>query len=642
VNRHLLALTFALAGAPLALAQLDPLPAPLTLPPGMVQVLPINHDVSYMADAVRIVDCPLKADNPFGTCGNVLFGGFAMFASQLSGLLQIQFFQPSQGIAHFEITHPGDLVGDDVPMVAPQFFSFQTQQNRVFDAFQQVSSGDLNLQTGEVTNLLFAVNMFNTFYQAFGNANPRFKLQYFQFPGAYGSAWANFTQRSDGLLNFEFHASTFLPLGNQQNGAIPRIPLPFCSNINGTSVNCANIQAPGTSFRPSINISTAPTPDPLAALPGLPNFPPCGNSCLAIPDNTVQAYANHTSTTFFHEGFTMNVPNLGGAIGRTHWDGRTIVQFGQRTGDLVPVFFELLTPAGTIGIPAPIKTTLPLPAGLTPGFIGKDIVVHFPLLTYFPQQMSYSTDPFDGSRGLLNVKTGQFVDRLMFSGFLVHNLLLRVIEFNEGRIPVTPFLTRGAGSFVAGPRGEAIFRFAGLGYRNYTGFLFPMPDLMAADTVVAGPGSRLDPHLYIQAAQPAPDDTPGPGLVMKTGSYNVVTPTGDPVTMSYSVPCNANGQNGTFDYANTGSILRSGSFHMQNLIYVNCTNSPTSTAGPGDFDTITFAGIGLWSGDPQQLDPHVASVHVNPNTAQGPYFSVLIDGGYLSNADLKPPIEPVP
>ncbi len=637
---YLSALAFALVSAPLALAQLDPLPAPLTLPPGLVEVLPVNHSQSYMADSVRIVDCPLDADNPFGTCGNVLFGGFALFASQLNGNVQIQFFQPSQGIAHFEISHPGDLVGDDVPMVAPQLFSFQTQQNRVFDAFQQVSSGDLNLNTGEVTNLLFAVNMFNTFYQAFGNANPRFKLEYFQFPGAYGSAWAEFTQRSDGLLDFELHATTFLPLGNQQNGAIPRIPMPFCSNINSTSVNCASIQAPGTSFRPSINITTASSlPDPL---PGLPEFAPCsGDSCLNIPDNTVQQYENDTFYTFFHEGFTMNIPELGGvAMGRTHWDGHTVVQFGQRTGDYVPVFFELLTPTGTIGVPPPVKTTLPLPAGLTVGFIGKDIVLHFPLLTYYPVQMSYSTDPFDGSRGLLNVRTGKFADRLLFSGFLVHNVLLRVLEQNDGRIPLSPFLTRGSGSFVAGPRGEAIFRFAGLGYRDYTGFLFPAPDLLPAHAWLAGPGSRLDPHLYIQAVQPTASDTPGP--VVKSGSYNVVTPTGDPVTMSYSVPCNAIGQNGSFDYANTGSPLRSGTFHMQNLISVTCSNSPASTAGPGDFDIITFAGIGLWSADPQQLDPHVASVHVYPNSPQGPYFSVLIDGGFLSNADLKPPIEPVP
>lgn len=628
-------LVFAFA-APALRAQLPPLAAPLTLPPAMVEILPINPDSAYMADSIRIVDCPLPGDNPFGTCGNVLFGGFALYASQLKGNVQVQFYPPTQGIAHFEITTPGNLNGNDAPMVAPQLYSFPVQQNTVFDAFQQVSNGDLNLNTGEVTNFVYAVNMFNTFYQALGSVNPRLQLEYFQFPGAYGSAWIQFAQRSDGQLDFTLHATTFLPLGNSISGTgdIPQIPLPFCGT-NNTTLSCTSISAPGSSLRPSINFTSIPT-DPTTNVP-------CGGTCAVIPYNSVQEYTNNTYYTHFHEEFTMNIPELGGiGNGRTHFDGRISVQFGQLTGDVVPVFFEFLTPSGTIGVPPPIKTTLPIPAGGTAGFIGKDIILQFPYLTYHPLQMSYSSDPFDGTRGLLNVKTGNFVDQLLNSGFLVQVILLRVLEENDGRIPFIPFLTRGTASFQQGPRGETIFRTVGAGYRNYTSYYFPSPDLVAAEAFIAGPGSRLDPNLLIQAEQPAANDLPG--SVVKTGSFNVVTPTGDPVTMSYSVPCNAVGKAGTasFSYTNNGSPLRSGSFQMQNLISVNCTNSPTSTAGPGDFDTISFAGTGLWSNDPQRLDPHVATVQVYPNAPQGPYFSVLIDGGYLSNADLKPPIEPFP
>ena len=116
MNRNLSLLTVALAAAPLAVAQLDELPRPLTLPPGLVQILPLNKAQSYFADSIRIVDCPLDKDNPFGTCGNVLFGGHALFASQLSGMVQLQFYRPIQGIAHFEISHPGNMVGDDTPL----------------------------------------------------------------------------------------------------------------------------------------------------------------------------------------------------------------------------------------------------------------------------------------------------------------------------------------------------------------------------------------------------------------------------------------------------------------------------------------------------------------------------------------------
>ena len=52
-----------------------PLATPLKLPPGNVEVLQIDTTGSYMGDAVRAVDCPNNADEPFGTCGNELFGG---------------------------------------------------------------------------------------------------------------------------------------------------------------------------------------------------------------------------------------------------------------------------------------------------------------------------------------------------------------------------------------------------------------------------------------------------------------------------------------------------------------------------------------------------------------------------------------
>ena len=161
---------------------------------------------------------------------------------------------------------------------------------------------------------------------------------------------------------------------------------------------------------------------------------------------------------------------------------------------------------------------------------------------------------------------------------------------------------------------------------------------MAAHAWVAGPGSRLDPNLRIQAAQIA--DTPGP--VIKTGSFNVTTPTGDPVTFSYSIPCNPLGKNGTFEYTNNGAPRRNGTFKMVNLGSVSCTNSRESTAAPGDYDMLSFSGFGTWSRDPLEKDPHVASVYIHLNSPQGPYFSVLIDGGEQSNADLKPPLEPVP
>ena len=69
-----------------------PLPVPLKLPPGLVEVLQVDTEGSYMGDAVRIPDCPKKEDAPFSLCGNILFGGLGLWNTHLKGPIQIKFF----------------------------------------------------------------------------------------------------------------------------------------------------------------------------------------------------------------------------------------------------------------------------------------------------------------------------------------------------------------------------------------------------------------------------------------------------------------------------------------------------------------------------------------------------------------------
>src|SRR5512140_1485817 len=74
----------------------DPLPAPLKLPPGLIETLPLNRDGSFYGDQMRIVDCSptvpvafagdTQADEVrFGTCGNQLFGGLLLTDTHLTG-----------------------------------------------------------------------------------------------------------------------------------------------------------------------------------------------------------------------------------------------------------------------------------------------------------------------------------------------------------------------------------------------------------------------------------------------------------------------------------------------------------------------------------------------------------------------------
>ncbi|MBM3740037.1 MAG: hypothetical protein FJW39_30135, partial [Acidobacteria bacterium] len=177
----------------------DPLPQPLRLPPGLRQALEINPRASYMGDVVRIADCPEAKFNPFGTCGNELFGGPAMYIAPLSGRVEIRFDPPQRGIAHFQIEHPGNLRGPDTRMVAPQLYRLPVRETFVFDGLGKYSEGDLDLATGEVTNLRYEVNFFNSFYIGFGQLNPKLRASAFRFPGIYGSADLAFTQRADGL-----------------------------------------------------------------------------------------------------------------------------------------------------------------------------------------------------------------------------------------------------------------------------------------------------------------------------------------------------------------------------------------------------------------------------------------------------------
>src|ERR1700694_4234078 len=74
---------------------------PLQLPPGLVEILPINKDASFYGDAIRMVDCPKEADEPFGLCNNHLFGGLALMSTHLQGSIQIRFYPPVGSISHF-------------------------------------------------------------------------------------------------------------------------------------------------------------------------------------------------------------------------------------------------------------------------------------------------------------------------------------------------------------------------------------------------------------------------------------------------------------------------------------------------------------------------------------------------------------
>ncbi|MGI8784518.1 MAG: hypothetical protein ACR2L2_12805 [Acidobacteriota bacterium] len=584
---------------------LDPLPVPLRLPPGLTQTLPVESDSSFIVDAFRVVNCPDDKDNPYGTCGSDVFGGFAVTGIRLSGFVSIEFAPPVDHLSRFIVTHPGGLTGADTVLRAPQFFQFPILSHKARDVAGVRSAGTLNLLTGEVTDLEYNLNFSNTGLTALRQVNPNLVIPSVRFPGSYGSAWARFEQRADGLLDYTFFGSTFLPLGNKQGGQTVRFPLPLCD----ADWRCASIPTPGTSLHPHLAVSTRK-----AAAPS------CEPRCPAIPTNTILEFPTLMQQTSFGDTFRLEIPQLGGtATGRSQLHGRLQIQFGDQFGPLVPVVVSSLPPAGLLATPPATPLSLP---GVSLGFIGHSEYLRFPLQTYFLRGMAFADDPFDLAIGAVDVRSGQLVGGLLYRGFIAQNLLFTLLEQNEGRIPPASFSFRGPAYFERGAAGQLLFRFDGEVRLPFAGFRFPSPDFVKAHSWIAGPGSVLDPFLQIAASQPI---MRSPSVA--SGSGNAVATNGDVFSYRYSVPCSGPGV-ATFEYSNPDPVS-GGSFKMRRLASVRCF----SATGAAEPDTLSFTGYGDWSGDDEL---HVVTVQITSSPAPF-YISIQIDGGTVSNVNTQTP-----
>jgi hypothetical protein len=608
--------------SPWALDAAANLPVPLKLPPGLRQTLRINKELSYIGDAVRIVDCPKDEDNPLGTCSNLIFGGLAMWDSHLSGLVEIKFYEPINDIAHFEISHPSNLAGDNAVMKAPQGYEMRVRDMFVLDALDQVSAGDLNLLTGEVTKLNYAILPSNTWYGDLVKVNPKLKPPAFQFPGIYGSGQVRFEQRSDGLLDVTLVGSTFLPLSKDVKEEPLRIPLPYCGPLD----DCFGINAPGSSLHPHIYFTTRPSP-----------AGDCGANCPDIPFNSVQMFTAHSYFTSFGDHFTINIPELGGrGDGRTHLQGRIQLQFGPRSGDTVPVAVSTLPPMGLLADipdpPAPLST-------FKVTMFGHNEFLKFPSgLIYVTADPVLLEDAFDLGVGSLNLKTGQFIEGLVYRGVPAQSLFSVIIGLNITRIPLDTFRHRGPAYVLKGPNRETIFGYSGNYFTSFETFSFPSPNYdKPLEAKTAGAGSDLNPFLRFQAVQIA--DTP---RALKTGSAdNLLSSFNERFSYSYSISCDPSARTGQFTYTNSSSTTTAGTYQLENLAAVSCTNSKNSTASTGNYDTISFTGYGTWSRDVND-GRHLVSVHISNPPDSPPYVSIQVDGGTTSKVHTKPPEDTIP
>ncbi len=545
----------------------------------------------------------------YGSTPNTLFGGVCLTQSHLQGTIRIKFTPPVDGVTHFEVTHGEGLTGNDGVLSAPQLFKLPAIMNKVGDVPGMISCGDLNLATGEVTNVQYTVQFMNSALLALVSVNPKLPPTPIAFPGQYGSAAATFEQRADGRLDFSFSGVTFMPLGGGFGGDQLRFPLPF----SGPSMQFASIPGVGSALHPHLRISTK-----------APEGVPCGDNCPDIPTNTVREYTAFAHNSAFGDVFSLNIPELGGAAtGRSHLSGRVLIQFGERTRDSVPVTISTIVPGGVMAPPPDSPIAKSFPGRLTLGLLGHDEVLHFPQAAYSMRGVCFVDDPFEFSVGSVDLKTGRLLGPLLYRGFIVQDILLALLML-EPRTPKSSFYFRGPAAFERDASGQTVFGFSGTVRVPYPeGFKFPRPDLQSTFTV--GPGSALDPYLYIQAM-----DGIAPGPRGKSGGERgVVASNGERFSYNYSIPGYSAGQPASFEYVNETS---GGTFRMGSLVWVSFSSAHRD-CGPDECDVVTFTGIGLWSHDTQR--PHLATVQIS--TAPGmPYVCIQIDGGLVSNVNTKP------
>jgi hypothetical protein len=586
----------------------------LRLPASLEQVLPLNKALSYHGDGIRIVHCQDDKESRYGSCARLLFGGLAMFGSHLRGSLRIKFSPPVSQVTHFEVNWGDGLVGDDGVLSAPQFFRLPVLQPRVFHWPGTVGSGDLNLETGEVSNLDFKVRYVNSALEILVKGNPNFPKQPIQFPGAYGSAWARFEQRPDEKLDFIFQGTTFIPLGKDLQGDPVRWPLPFGAFTD----HPASVPAAGTAMHPHLHLSTKETGEVNSE-----------NTCLDIPFNTIQEFTLFTHNSSFGDKFSLKGKEFGGdAQGRSQLMGRVQIQFGERFGDSVPVAVSTLPPGGMLAKAPDLPLAELFPGRLPIGSIGHDEFLRFPLRTYFLDAVSFIDDPFDLAVGAINLKTGELLGELLHRGFIGQNLFFALVRV-EPRTPRTSFFFQGPASFEKGANGQLVYRFNGTVHIPYPeGYRFPAPDLTTH--YLAGPNSALDPFLRLQAMHGGAPTRAG----KKGGADEVVASNGNRFSYRYAIPLDPARERAVFEYTNH---TQGGTFRMHGLAWHSFTHSRTRSMKLGESDTVTFTGYGTWSKDPND-NLHVATVQVS-TSREYPYVSIQIDGGLVSNVNTKPEVD---
>ncbi len=613
----------------------DPAFQPLKIPSGGLDyTLEINPELSCFGDALRPVDCPgepsiLPGFPPFGLCERTFFGGFLPTTSPLSGKVRVRISAPDRdGKARFEIHHPDGLHGAAGDLTGPQLFRMPVQHTTVRDLPGLVSSGTLDTRTGRVYDFHYNLQNMNTALWSLLKLNPwlpaPIQSTLLTFPGQPngGSTWAEFTPRPDGKFDVSLAAHMFVPFGGGSEEQPMRFALPFTT----PDLKAASFIARGTSIHPRIFVTTRATPSPAPS--------PVSDPGADLPFDSVVEFCAFSYRTYFGDAFDLHAAELGegGATGRSHLLARVRVQFGPRTGDTVPVVFQLLPPGGLLS-DAPARPAF-LPPGVSRGGAGFDTVLHFPQQVYPQSGLSSPDDPFNVCTTSVHLASGETVGPLLWRGYVVQELFAELIQV-ERCTPADSFNYQGPARFERGADGELVLHWNGTVFLPYPkGFAFPSAAPGGRPAITIQGDSRLDPFRSVGAA--AGSRLPRSGVMQGEVIRDRSPATGAEFSYRWSIPYESQrAEEARFEYENH---THGGVFQLTSLSWIDFSRSPESPPAAGDPDVVTFSGFGTWSGDPGKLHQISAQISVAP---QAPYVGIQIDGGVTSNVDVKPSRRPL-
>jgi hypothetical protein len=276
---------------------------------------------------------------------------------------------------------------------------------------------------------------------------------------------------------------------------------------------------------------------------------------------------------------------------------------------------------------------------------------------------------------MIDLESGQVIGEFTYPLYISQQIIDSIFSDNNGRVSADPFFAMALKApqdptdpnfamFEKEPNGQTMFRANLFHHRTFSTYCFPIPAYTPGLCYISGPTGNLNIFVKLQGAHLPDPATPGSAVLSDSKTFT--SSAGDPVTYSFSVPCTPSGQTAgqaSFTYRNDNTATNAGgTFVMEHIASVSCTNSKVSTLPAGSYDQISFSGFGHWSGDDKNANPRFVTGSFSLNSAY-PFASIIVyqryageslslpnavilpaDGTdvYLSTAENKPAGKPAP